>query len=395
MRDAAYAASATGAGARRLPAVQCRPVPERHLRLAPAAALRERIRSHGLRNSHLLSIAPTGTISLAFADNASNGIEPAFSWSYKRKKRMPDGSFKEYAVEDHAWRLYRHLKGGPCAADAGLRHRAGDERTGPCRHGGRGGALHRHRHLQDRQRAGRLPLRRLPGPVPAGLAVRAQGPGHLPAQQRAGLGAQRHAARGQCRRRCASPTPTAAWRWSACRRRCCRRCAGRAGPTCRRATRPGPSWCTTRSATSRCSSANWRPKKAVRRSPFEVWVNGAEQPRGLGALAKTLSMDLRANDPAWLQLKLDALATVAEERAFEMPSRRRRDAPFPGVVAATAAVIRWRCEQLGQGAGQTAQSRATPVIDAMFSRDEPHTGPAARWPGRWTWTTRPPARPSR
>ena len=45
-------------------------------------ALREKIRAQGLRNSHLLSIAPTGTISLAFADNASNGIEPAFSWSY-------------------------------------------------------------------------------------------------------------------------------------------------------------------------------------------------------------------------------------------------------------------------------------------------------------------------
>ena len=75
------------------------------------APLRERIRLHGLRNSHLLSIAPTGTISLAFADNASNGIEPPFSWSYTRKKRMPDGSFKEYAVEDHAWRLYRHLHG--------------------------------------------------------------------------------------------------------------------------------------------------------------------------------------------------------------------------------------------------------------------------------------------
>src|SRR5450830_694024 len=78
-------------------------------RLSPS--LKERIRAHGLRNSHLLSIAPTGTISLAFADNASNGIEPAFSWSYTRKKRMPDGSFKEYAVEDHAWRLYRHLYG--------------------------------------------------------------------------------------------------------------------------------------------------------------------------------------------------------------------------------------------------------------------------------------------
>ena len=53
--------------------------------------------------------------------------------------------------------------------------------------------------------------------------------------------------------------------------------------------------------------------------PFEVWVDGAEQPRGLAAMAKTLSMDMRANDPQWLKLKLDALATVAEERAFEMP----------------------------------------------------------------------------
>src|SRR5262249_22467378 len=50
------------------------------------------IRLHGIRNSHLLSIAPTGTISLAFADNASNGIEPAYSWTYQRKKREPDGS---------------------------------------------------------------------------------------------------------------------------------------------------------------------------------------------------------------------------------------------------------------------------------------------------------------
>ena len=35
------------------------------------ADIKAEIRKHGLRNSHLLSIAPTGTISLAFADNAS------------------------------------------------------------------------------------------------------------------------------------------------------------------------------------------------------------------------------------------------------------------------------------------------------------------------------------
>ncbi len=75
------------------------------------AALREAIRAHGIRNSHLLSIAPTGTVSLAFADNASNGIEPPFSWTYRRKKREADGGTTEYQVEDHAWRLYRELGG--------------------------------------------------------------------------------------------------------------------------------------------------------------------------------------------------------------------------------------------------------------------------------------------
>jgi ribonucleoside-diphosphate reductase alpha chain len=73
--------------------------------------LKAAIRKHGIRNSHLLSIAPTGTVSLAFADNASNGIEPAFSWTYRRRKREGDGTTTEYDVEDHAWRLYRALGG--------------------------------------------------------------------------------------------------------------------------------------------------------------------------------------------------------------------------------------------------------------------------------------------
>ena len=75
------------------------------------AALQEAIATYGIRNSHLLSIAPTGTVSLAFADNASNGIEPAFSWVYRRKKRLADGSTQDYAVEDHAWRVFKHLGG--------------------------------------------------------------------------------------------------------------------------------------------------------------------------------------------------------------------------------------------------------------------------------------------
>jgi ribonucleoside-diphosphate reductase alpha chain len=73
--------------------------------------LKDEIRRDGIRNSHLLSIAPTGTVSLAFADNASNGIEPAFSWTYQRNKRMADGGRQSFTVEDHAYRLYRELGG--------------------------------------------------------------------------------------------------------------------------------------------------------------------------------------------------------------------------------------------------------------------------------------------
>jgi ribonucleoside-diphosphate reductase alpha chain len=113
MRDAAYAASVALAREKgAFPAFDA----DKYLEEGTFAsrlpeAIRQSIREHGIRNSHLLSIAPTGTVSLAFADNASNGIEPAFSWTYTRRKREGDGTTSEYAVEDHAWRLYRTLGG--------------------------------------------------------------------------------------------------------------------------------------------------------------------------------------------------------------------------------------------------------------------------------------------
>jgi ribonucleoside-diphosphate reductase alpha chain len=113
MRDAAYAASVDLAREKGVfPKFQAEPyLSEGTFASRLPDSLKAAIREHGIRNSHLLSIAPTGTVSLAFADNASNGIEPPFSWMYKRKKRESDGSTTEYAVEDHAWRLYRELGG--------------------------------------------------------------------------------------------------------------------------------------------------------------------------------------------------------------------------------------------------------------------------------------------
>ena len=63
--------------------------------------LRKRIKTQGLRNSHLTSIAPTGTISLC-ADNVSGGIEPVFSHFYDRTIQTFDGPIVE-RVEDYAY----------------------------------------------------------------------------------------------------------------------------------------------------------------------------------------------------------------------------------------------------------------------------------------------------
>ena len=64
-------------------------------------SIRKLIKEHGIRNSHLTSIAPTGTISLV-ADNVSGGIEPVFSHYYERTIRTFDGD-KTERVEDYAY----------------------------------------------------------------------------------------------------------------------------------------------------------------------------------------------------------------------------------------------------------------------------------------------------
>ncbi len=64
------------------------------------------IRKHGVRNSHLTSIAPTGTISL-FAGNVSSGLEPVFAFRYKRKVRNNhEHDVSEFTVTDYAYRAY-------------------------------------------------------------------------------------------------------------------------------------------------------------------------------------------------------------------------------------------------------------------------------------------------
>ena len=68
--------------------------------------LQDRIAKHGIRNSHLLSVAPTGTISLC-ADNVSSSIEPVFSLYYDRTIQGFDGATVE-RVYDYGYKFFDH-----------------------------------------------------------------------------------------------------------------------------------------------------------------------------------------------------------------------------------------------------------------------------------------------
>jgi len=369
------------------------------------AETKAKIRGHGLRNSHLLAIAPTGTISLAFADNASNGIEPPFSWTYSRRKRMPDGTWKEYQVEDHAWRLYRHL-----GMQGELGPGGGDVRTLPPYFAT---ALEISAQAHKDMVAAVAPLVdtsisktvNVPEDYPyaefedlylsawrAGLkglatyrpnkvlgAVLSVEP-----QSQAGAAAPQDPGAGEANRRLtikSLPAPVL---------------ASLAWPN--RPSLPSGNLAWTYMIghpggefalfVGHVEDEGEGVAAGRRAFPFEVWVNGAEQPRGLGAVAKTLSMDMRAKDRAWLALKLDVLSKTPGDQSFELafpPHGERR--LVPSVAAGLAQVVRWRCDSLGALDTKrpdllSPEGRPHPVLDAMFAVEEPRTGTD----GTLSWT---------
>ena len=68
------------------------------------------IATNGIRNSHLLSIAPAGTISL-LAGNVSSGIEPIYALEATRAIRDKNGALEEHAVRDFAYAMWREQDG--------------------------------------------------------------------------------------------------------------------------------------------------------------------------------------------------------------------------------------------------------------------------------------------
>jgi ribonucleoside-diphosphate reductase alpha chain len=72
--------------------------------------VRDGIAKGGIRNSHLIAIAPTGTISL-LAGNVSSGLEPVFAASYRRKILNENGDPEELFLTDYAVQLWREMTG--------------------------------------------------------------------------------------------------------------------------------------------------------------------------------------------------------------------------------------------------------------------------------------------
>jgi ribonucleoside-diphosphate reductase alpha chain len=72
--------------------------------------IRAGIAEHGIRNSHLTTVAPTGTISM-LANNISSGVEPVYDFSYSRRVLETDGSYATYELMDYAYCTWRKEKG--------------------------------------------------------------------------------------------------------------------------------------------------------------------------------------------------------------------------------------------------------------------------------------------
>lgn len=83
--------------------------------------VRDDILKYGIRNAKMISIAPTGTLSLTFGNNCSSGLEPIFSLEYERKVKMggqSDDNIKIIPMRDYAYGEWLKAKDNPkCVVD--------------------------------------------------------------------------------------------------------------------------------------------------------------------------------------------------------------------------------------------------------------------------------------
>lgn len=88
----------------------------KHCGLKEWDKVRDDILKYGIRNAKMISIAPTGTLSLTFGNNCSSGLEPIFSLEYERKVKMggqSEDNVKIIPMRDYAYGKWLKVKDNP------------------------------------------------------------------------------------------------------------------------------------------------------------------------------------------------------------------------------------------------------------------------------------------
>jgi ribonucleoside-diphosphate reductase alpha chain len=113
LREASYVASATLAKERgAFPLYEADRIQESPNVKGLSHSTKAAIGRYGLRNGVLNTIAPNGTITLAFALNTGSGGEPVFAFEKnKRRVRQPDDTYLEYESINYSYRLYEAIRG--------------------------------------------------------------------------------------------------------------------------------------------------------------------------------------------------------------------------------------------------------------------------------------------
>lgn len=333
-------------------------------RLAPE--LKDKIRRHGIRNSHLLSIAPTGTIALAFGDNASSGIEPIFSVRQRRTMIMEDGSREEFDLDNAAYREFLQSGRDPAETDvfvSALQMSVDD-------------------HLKIVEAAAPLidsaisKTVNVPADYPfadfvnlyqrawtAGLkGITTYRPNVMVGTVLADAGADK--SKDDLRiddpdRRIElkdASDITSALRWP---------------------NRPlTPHGTESVTYTAEHPQGDFAVVVGLfsngKKHPLEVYIAGNEQPRGLAAIAKVLSVDMRTGDAKWLRMKLESLANTEADDAFDMHDPATGNLiRVPSLVSGFSRLVSHQLESIGalEGDGDSV------MVNSLFSKKEPKTGP--------------------
>ena len=327
--------------------------------------IKDAIRKHGIRNSHLLSLAPTGTIAMAFGDNASSSIEPIFSKRQERVKIMGDGTRGTFYLDNGAFREFQMLNGPDADSPlfVGALEMSVDD------------------HLAVLEAAAPL--------IDSAISKTVNVPVDYPFEDFAGvyLRAWKAGLKGITTYR---PSPMVGHvladaskkesddlRTDDPDRRVELKNVSDAATALRWPSRPvTPHGIESKTYNARHPQGDFAVVvghyENGRKHPVEVYVAGNEQPRGLAAIAKSLSVDMRTGDAGWLRLKLDSLADTQADDAFEMHDPESGlPVRMPSLVAGFSRFVSHRLESIGA----LDANGDSPMVNSLFSRREPKTGP--------------------